>query len=447
MKSPEWLQQVLLLTADLEVKAKIVPAFGQETNFTVIADPASAIEWMETHPLQVLIVDAKAAESVSFLELSQYASQLNHRLTVIVLIDKMLSKQADFAEKCGASVVMDRKDISLDVMVYIIRVLRKRTFRTVLCRDLETGLTPPVDLYHFLPSSNHYAVFLAAGTSLTHEKQEKLYKSHVKHLYVLETDCEKLFTSLRTQTTSRTRSERLHQIREELRGMLREFFNMGSHGNVHVGKKMLREGQSIVANINDLIQAFPDLYSCLEELPYPRWSPLAHCLNCIVYCIIFSGLCEVESTAELALAALFHNIGLAEIKQEILKKGESDMTSEEHTEYSRHVFRSIEIIKQKMIPITSFIEASILYHHENYDGSGFPEGLAQKQIPTGAALLSILGSFDYFKAIRSGQQGKSAKDAWNLLKASAKTGPTADKFDPNLIAAIDPFFQTWPEQA
>lgn len=103
-------------------------------------------------------------------------------------------------------------------------------------------------------------------------------------------------------------------------------------------------------------------------------------------------------------AALLHDIGKIGIPDYILHKKEK-LTQEEIDLIRRHQFISVEILKpikpfEKLIPI-------VAYHHERYDGTGYPYGLSADMIPKGAQILSVADSFD---AIVCGRGYKKGSD-------------------------------------
>ena len=86
-----------------------------------------------------------------------------------------------------------------------------------------------------------------------------------------------------------------------------------------------------------------------------------------------AGLSE-EQCHELSIAGLLHDIGKLEMAKYVYQKGQKPLTIEE-------------------IKYSDFIIKSILYHHENYDGSGFPSNLKEDEIPIGARILRICDVF------------------------------------------------------
>lgn len=455
MKAPQWRQNVLLVSDDLEIKLAIAPAFGDETNFINVQNTEEALIKLQEAPVQVVIIDAKTTnqkrnyyeqyydekDEIPYIELSQYANQINLGCTIILLVNKLLSREGDFARKCGAVLIMDRKNILTNRMVYSIEVLRKRTFRTIISRDIPQGSIFSVDLYHHLSLSNRYLLFLQAGEPFSNDKKIKIQDSNIRHLYVKESDLGALLSGLRGTNESLLFSESLATIRNQYRQMLIQLLDLSTDGMIHSGKDIYLRGMDIVDQLEKLIDRFPDTATCLRELPYPRWSAIAHSINCALYAIIFAKYCKLDSHKEIAFAAMIHNIGFSEINQEIIRKKESDLSSKEFEEYKKHVSISIDILRKKFIPFTPLIENIILHHHENFDGTGFPSGMSGENLPLECSLVSLLSSFDYFNTARPGEKPITAQAAWERLKKSHGDSTILNKkFNPKLLAMLDEYF-------
>jgi HD-GYP domain-containing protein (c-di-GMP phosphodiesterase class II) len=455
MKAPNWQQNVLLVSDDPEIKSSILPAFGSETQFISALNTNEAIRVIGKQSVNVLIIDAKTTnpqlhyyeqifdenEEVPFIELSQYAAQINNGLTIILLVNKLRAKDGHFARKCGAVLIMDRKTILINRMVYLIEVLRKRTFRTVFARDIPDGTVFPVDVFSYLSRANRYVLLLPAGESFSAEKKEKVINSNTRHLYVLEKDLSLFLSSLRTQSEALTFSESLASIRNQYRQLLIQIFDLSTDGILIFGKELYDKGLEIILQLERLIERFPTITEAMNELPYPRFSAIAHGLNCAMYSLIFAEHCGFENKYEIAFGAMIHNIGFSELDQKLIRKKEEEMSKDEFEEYKKHVFFSMEILKRKLFPFTPLIEKIILSHHENYDGTGFPEGLAGNNIPQEVALVSILGSFDYFNTVKPSEKPLSPSQAWSRLKEHHNMATMLNrKFNPALLKDIDDFF-------
>ncbi|MGK5085008.1 HD domain-containing phosphohydrolase [Bdellovibrionota bacterium FG-1] len=456
MKAPEWHQRVLLLSRDREMRAKLTPIFGRETELVMTNHPADAVIQLDQKNFNVLIMDEKGLEPedkfeereeldrLSYLELSQYASQLNQKLTIILLLNKIHGRDGEFAKKCGATFIADRKTLQANEIPYLIRVLRKRTFRTIFLEDLTLDMTFPVDIYHYLPLSNHYVVYMAAGLPFTTARRDKLLSTHEHHVYVRTENLPPALNALRdARATPRLiYSEEMDVVREHFHDLFIRFFDISTDGRPKNGEGMWNEGLQIIHKLSALIQTFGSPLLCIEVLPYARASTIAHGINSALYALLFGRLCGIPNPEITAVCALFSNIGLATIDQKLLKKSEFKLTSLELKAYATHPAASLQMMQQKRITLFPVVQQAILHHHEKHDGSGFPDGLWGPKIPVEAALLSIVGAFDHFYAKREGDRARKPAEAWaELKKYSAPSGVEIGKFNPDLLVKIGKLFQ------
>ena len=93
----------------------------------------------------------------------------------------------------------------------------------------------------------------------------------------------------------------------------------------------------------------------------------------------------------LEIACLLHDIGKIGIPENILNK-EAPLTEDEMKRMKEHAIMGATILK----PIKELEDAAlgVKYHHEKYDGTGYPEGLKGEAIPLIAAIISVADSFD-----------------------------------------------------
>lgn len=111
---------------------------------------------------------------------------------------------------------------------------------------------------------------------------------------------------------------------------------------------------------------------------------------------------------ELVYGSLLHDIGKIEIPREVLNKP-SKLTDSEWNMFRNHPQWGAEIIR----PIKSLQGALdiILYHHENYNGTGYPKGLKGEEIPLGARILRIVDSFDAITTNRPYKEAMTKEQA------------------------------------
>jgi putative two-component system response regulator len=127
----------------------------------------------------------------------------------------------------------------------------------------------------------------------------------------------------------------------------------------------------------------------------------------------------------LEYGALLHDIGKIGIQDEILRKpgtlsGEEYQTIREHPLIGVKIVEGIEFFKDK-IPM-------IRNHHEQFDGKGYPDGLAGEAIPLEARIIAVPDAFDAMASLRPHQKTRSLEDI--LLEMEQYRGR---QFDPRIL--------------
>ncbi len=135
-----------------------------------------------------------------------------------------------------------------------------------------------------------------------------------------------------------------------------------------------------------------------------------------------------EQCQEIRTAAELHDIGKIGVKDLIIGKDTALSTMEFHS-IQAHVLTGADIIRP--IQYLRFAFPMIRYHHEDYDGSGYPEGLKGDNIPLGARIIRVADAFDAMTTQRPYNEPLSLKNA--LKKCEASKGK---QFDPDVVDAL-----------
>ncbi len=154
------------------------------------------------------------------------------------------------------------------------------------------------------------------------------------------------------------------------------------------------------------------------------------------YALAVARQMEANGTAEfppkffenLYIAGLLHDIGKIGVPESILCK-QDKLTPQEYETMKTHTTRGAEILS----PLTGFEECinGVKYHHERYDGSGYPDGLKGESIPMIAAIIAVADTFDAITTDRSYRKGLSKEIAiTEIQKYSGK------QFNPKPVQAL-----------
>lgn len=129
----------------------------------------------------------------------------------------------------------------------------------------------------------------------------------------------------------------------------------------------------------------------------------------------------------LHIASLLHDIGKIGTPEKLLNKI-SELTIGERKIIQRHVLDGVTILQS--IKELGDALAGVKYHHERYDGKGYPEGLKGKQIPLLASIIAVADTFDAMTTDRPYRMAKTKEEARAELKRYSGA-----QFDPEVTKA------------
>jgi HD-GYP domain-containing protein (c-di-GMP phosphodiesterase class II) len=134
-----------------------------------------------------------------------------------------------------------------------------------------------------------------------------------------------------------------------------------------------------------------------------------------------------EQVALLRRAAEVHDIGKLEISADFLNRA-GPLSAAEFALVERHSGLGARMVlesgHEELAPI-------VRHHHERFDGTGYPDGLAGEEIPLGARIVAVADTFDAVTSPRPYRPARSCVDALDLLVAEA-----GSQLDPEVVGAF-----------
>jgi len=127
------------------------------------------------------------------------------------------------------------------------------------------------------------------------------------------------------------------------------------------------------------------------------------------------------------LGALLHDIGKIIVPTEVLNKA-GPLTGEEWEMMKRHPEAGLELVAD--IDFPGDVRAVIRNHHERWDGTGYPDGLAGEEIPLAARILCVADVYDALTTARS------YRDSMPHARAAEEMRSSHGQFDPELLGAF-----------
>ena len=139
---------------------------------------------------------------------------------------------------------------------------------------------------------------------------------------------------------------------------------------------------------------------------------------------------DAERCSELELAAPMHDTGKIGIPQAILRKP-GPLDAQEWNVMKTHPRIGHDILRMSAAPVFQLAAEVALHHHEKWDGSGYPDGLAGKEIPESARIVALADVFDALAMKRP------YKEPWPMAQIVAYVHAGAGvHFDPDMVSAF-----------
>lgn len=214
--------------------------------------------------------------------------------------------------------------------------------------------------------------------------------------------------------------------------------NINETGVAEIPRLILTNfGIKDVIKLNDLIyreyqplrnlsgyDGMKNLISLLKLKSMETWE---HSLRVSYYCQIVGCKLNLSYSMinKLSLFAVFHDIGKIDIDNKILNKpGKLNLQEWEMMKKHSQIGYKIATVTEGL----SQISRLILYHHEHWDGTGYPKCLSEDGIPYFCRILAITDAFDAMTTDRVYRKAMKKADAISELKNNA-----GKQFDPEII--------------
>ncbi|MCR4807057.1 MAG: HD domain-containing protein [Lachnospiraceae bacterium] len=142
----------------------------------------------------------------------------------------------------------------------------------------------------------------------------------------------------------------------------------------------------------------------------------------------FRGRHRKKMLSSLKKAAQLHDIGKISVPDSVLNKV-GRLTDEEYVQMKSHVIKGAEILKD--FTLVEHVTDGTRYHHERYDGKGYPDGLKGEDIPLFGRIIGVADAFDAMTSNRVYRNHMDTDYVINEMKRGRGT-----QFDPNVLDAF-----------
>ena len=219
------------------------------------------------------------------------------------------------------------------------------------------------------------------------------------------------------------------KITNDLKNVCKDFISKSA-----ITPAMANTLLEVSSSLMDHILAKDDYVLNMVEIKTFDNYTYSHCINVATLSTLIGiqlGYSKL-SLQELTAAGLMHDFGKLDIPISIINKPGS-LTTEEFAAIKNHPAYAVRKLKNSM-KISLTVLDGIASHHEKFDGSGYPNGLAGPNIPLCGRILAVADVYDALTTSRSYRPAWPTKDALDFMAKHSGT-----HFDPDILNA---FFQT-----
>lgn len=140
-----------------------------------------------------------------------------------------------------------------------------------------------------------------------------------------------------------------------------------------------------------------------------------------------------ENIKKCVISAYLHDIGKIRVPPEILQKT-ARLTEEEYQEMKKHTIYGYEMCME--YPTFHKYASIVRAHHENLDGTGYPDGLTADEIPTEASLIKVADVYDALTQRRQYKDGYKQSEALSIMLNDVKAGKMSPDYYEILLFVV-----------
>lgn len=205
-----------------------------------------------------------------------------------------------------------------------------------------------------------------------------------------------------------------------------------NHSYVKKLHRLQKEQQKNIQRALELEDIYDStLENLMTALDLRDVETFGHSRTVAKYSQMLAGILEIKDKSTLdniRKGALLHDVGKIAIPDAILKKP-SPLTQNEWEKIKLHPTLGYGLIKE--IKLLEEVGNIILYHHEKFDGTGYPKGLKQDNIPVEARIFSLADALDAITSYRPYRRERDFKTAKTEIQSHS-----GKHFDPEVVDAF-----------
>lgn len=371
-------------------------------------------------PDSLFVVVLSDLGPMSLIEIAQAFGSYVPGVNVICVLHESSGLDFKSLKKNGFSDVflfpMDRKYIqSTFLALKSKKGVAGKQYKSVKLIDLNPGDELPFSLSTYLPMNKKFVQLTAAG-GISEKKFEILKSKGINSLLVDQDEIERFYSYSAAQFSrlvnggnpALSETERHERAQSAVRDLFRSFLDKSDDAaGFEQGRELMEQSKKIVESY--VIQKTGvDLRGKFRELKGEGSDFYSHAQVVSTLAALLSMATGIGQPEDLAIAGLFHDIGLDRVSVDVSLFEISDLSPEDREYYLQHPKTSVLRLKDKRVTLMPKIVEIIERHHERIDGKGFPDALPAHKVSEEAQLLGYADAYEYLSRRVPGQKIKTS---------------------------------------
>jgi HD-GYP domain-containing protein (c-di-GMP phosphodiesterase class II) len=281
-----------------------------------------------------------------------------------------------------------------------------KAYSAVRLVDIEPGTKLDFQVSVYLPANDKYLAYSAPGSVMEPSRLERL-KKHQRnsiHVPVEQLEAFYCYSASRLKALAKgdgiSETERKDKLRVSVRELFSGMLSESYSTSLNSGIKAANHTRNIVAQFI-IAQSPSDWYLRLMAQVGQQADTYSHTENVSTYAALFSLATGVGQAEDVAIAGMFHDLGIATLPPSIQNKRYEDLTAQERALYEKHPEFSVEVLQARKMVVSESVLKAILHHHEHWNGTGYPAKLDGRRISREGQLVAIADRFDYLTRVES----------------------------------------------
>jgi HD-GYP domain-containing protein (c-di-GMP phosphodiesterase class II) len=277
-------------------------------------------------------------------------------------------------------------------------------FLPIQSLDIEAEKTISFNLYVNLPLNQRYVLYRRAGAVIENERLAKLAGQNVSQFFIEKKDYRQFISyvaqRLQELVGSSLTVENKRFMLAAARAVLSSTINQTDPAIAQVLMENLNEiTVTLIEGMLDHSHPQRKLFSRFAALAEKGTDYQKHPVNVASLAVLLTfgiGYSSERTLTDMAIAGLLHDIGLSKLPPKVIAGAHYplDLDVTDRALVYKHPAITVRMLEERQIPISNLAKTVILQHHEQYNGSGYPNGLRGFGINELAQILRVADDLD-----------------------------------------------------